>query len=268
MLIVTDGAVDLPEPLLRSPLVRRVPGEVWAGESPFAGSSDEFWAQLRRGRYPSTTPPTVSALTEAYDHPGLVIGLHVSARLSATFSRAQEAVSRRGPGAVVIDTGSLSVGAGLLVAALHQAALGDHPAATLVDFARSLPERLHTFGLIQEVEALRKSDRSGLLPGDHLARNHPLVLAVRGRVVPLGQPKHRDGAIRELGDHLRRSVGTEPGAWALGHGDAADVDAVVEHLGSRLGGPPSLCTVVDPTVGAHMGPESLVVAAVSEPIDL
>lgn len=268
MLIVTDGAVDVPEGLLRSPMLRRVPGEIWTGEAPFTGTPDEFWTALRRGTYPSTTPPTVSALTEAYHDPHLVIGMHVSSRLSATFARASEAASRRGSGVVVVDTGSLSAGAGLLVTAVHRTALSEHPPDSLVDFARSLPARLHTFGVIQDVEALRKSDRSGLLPSEHLDRRHPLVLAVRGRAVPLGQPKHREGALRELCGHLRRAVGPAPGAWALGHGDATDVDTAVEELGQALDGPPAFCTMLDPTVGAHMGPDALVVGAISGPVDL
>lgn len=268
MLIVTDGAVDVPDTLIGSAVLRRVPGEVWAGEAPFRGGVDEFWAQLRKGEYPSTTPPTVNALTQAYQHPDLVIALHVSGQLSATMLRAEEAAARAGPGVVVVDTRSLSVGAGLIVAAVCRASESPNAPESLIDFARSLPERLHTFALVQELESLRRSDRSGLLPTAHLARNHPLVLAVRGRVVALAQPKHRSGAVGELAKHVGRSAGAKPGAWALGHGDATDVDAVVDELTHAIGKPPAFFTRLDPTVGAHLGPESVVVGAVSESIDV
>lgn len=268
MLIVTDGAVDVPETLMGSALLRRVPGEVWTGESPFTGDPEEFWAQLRKGNYPSTTPPTVSALTEAYQHPDLVVGLHVSSELSVTMARAGEAAQRAGPGVIVIDTRSLSVGAGLIVTAVHRAAQSPNAHESIVDFARSLPDRLHTFALIQEVESLRRSDRSGLLPGSHLVRNHPLVLAVRGRVVYLAQPKHRGAAVDELARHVRRSAGTTLGAWALGHGDAADIDAIVDHLSAAIGQSPRFCVSLDPTVGAHLGPDAIVVGAITDPVDL
>lgn len=268
MLIVTDGAVDVPETLMGSGLLCRVPGEVWKGEEPFTGDLEDFWAQLRKGNYPSTTPPTVSALTTAYQHPDLVIGLHVSSELSVTMARADEAAQRAGPGVVVIDTRSLSVGAGLIVTAVHRAAQSPNAPESIIDFARSLPDRLHTFALIQEVESLRRSDRSGLLPSSHLVRNHPLVLAVRGRVVSLAQPKHRGAAVDEVARHLRRSAGTNPGAWALGHGDAADADAIVDHLSSAIGKSPRFYTSLDPTVGAHLGPDAIVVGAITGPIDL
>jgi DegV family protein with EDD domain len=268
MVIVTDGAVDVPETLLGSPLLRRVSGKVWVGEAPFAADLDEFWAGLRKGNYPSTTPPTVDDLVVAYQHPDLAIGLHVSRLLSVTVSRAEEAAARAGPGVVVIDTRSLSVGAGLLVTAVHRAAQSPGPPASIIDLARSLPERLHTFALVQEVESLRRSDRAGLLPGSHMVRNHPLVLAIRGRVVALAQPRHRSGAIDELAKHLHGSVSAEIGAWALGHGDATDVGAVVGRLSDALGKSPHFSTSLDPTVGAHLGPDALVVGAITGPIDI
>ena len=264
MLIVTDGAVDIPDDLITSNLVAQVPGEIWGPDEPLEVDRAEFWAGLRRGEYPSTTPPTISALMSAYQHPDLVIALHVSGQLSATVQRAHEAAERVGSGVSVIDTGSLSVGAGLIVSELHEVARSES-APSLVDVARSLPSRLHTFALVQDVDALRRSDRSGLLPSSHLARNHPMVLAIRGRVVPLAQPRQRSGALTELARHLRHRPGPNPRAWALGHGDAPDVASVVSDLSKVMEGDPAFVTYLDPTVGVHLGPDSLVVGVLSDP---
>lgn len=268
MLIVIDGAIDVPEPVGAPTLLRRVSGEVWMGGQPFIGSRAEFWELLRRGNYPSTTPPTVSDLVQAYDHHDLVLALHVSGQLSATVGRAEVAAGRSGSGVVVVDTGSLSVGAGLIAAAVHRAATSPRTFESVTDFARSLPDRLHTFALIQDVESLRRSDRAGLLPKTHLLHNRRMVLTVRGRVVPLGQPKHRAGAIEELVAHVRRSAGSELGAWALGHGDASDVDAIVDEAASTLRTPPAFVAELDPVVGAHLGPESIVIGTITGPVDL
>jgi DegV family protein with EDD domain len=264
MLIVTDGAIDLPEDLAQSLLLRTVPGEVRLGAVPLTGSPDEFWALLRRGVYPSTSPPTVSALADAYRHQGPVVAIHVSARLSATMARAGEAAARSAPGVVLVDSRSLSVGAGLVAAAVHRAVQGLSDTRAIMDLARSLPERLHTFAVIQEVESLRRSDRSGLLPAAHLRRNHPLLLAVRGRVVLLSQPRTRSRALAELASHL----GHWAGPWALGHGDASDRDAIVDQLTQVIGRPPAFLARLDPTVGAHAGPESIVVGIITGPVEL
>lgn len=268
-LLVVDGAVDVPGPLTRSSRVELVAGEVWSEGARFGGGGKELWALLRGDRYPSTTPPTVSALVAAYGRGAPVVGVHVSSQLSVTVARAREAVARigvgRGPGAHVVDTGSLSVGAGLVALAVHEAV--DRPADALAALARSVSSRLHTFALVQEVRALRHSDRASLVPQAHLVSSHPLVLAVRGRVVPLAQPRHRRHAVEALAGHVDATAGHRLGAWALGHGDAGDVDAVVERLSEQLGMPPRFATELGPTVGSHLGPDALVVAAVVGSID-
>jgi DegV family protein with EDD domain len=264
MLIVTDGAVDVDPALASSELLRHVPGELAGVDGPLTVNHDDFWSGLRRGHYPSTSPPTVSSLLNAYEQPGLIIGLHVSAQLSATMQRAQEAAARAHAGVSVVDTGSLSVGAGLIVSEVHRAAR-EQAASSLVELTNALPSRLHTFALVQHVSALRASDRAGLLPKEHLKRDHPLVLAVRGRVVPLAQPRNRHGALNELARHLRHRSGPAPYAWALGHGDADDAGSIVHEFSQIMGQAPAFVTMLDPTVGVHLGPDSLVVGVLSDP---
>jgi DegV family protein with EDD domain len=267
VLIVTDGAVDMPESVSGSDLLVQVPGEITGAGGPIRLGPDEFWTQLRKGIYPSTSPPGVNALVDAYRQSEFVVALHVSAQLSATMSRGREAAEQVGTGVTVVDTGSLSVGSGLVVAAVHRAAQNSVDGESVLELAASLPPRLHTFAIIQHVESLRRSDRSGLLPMSHLVRNHPLVLAIRGRVVPLAQPKHRRAAIEDLVSHVRHTA-PMPGAWALGHGDAADIQNIVVQLTSVLGSPPAFISLLDPTVGVHVGPDALVVGVLSGPVEL
>jgi DegV family protein with EDD domain len=267
MLIVTDGAVDIPERLEESPIVRRVTGGVWLDGHPMQGGPDEFWSLVRQGYFPSTTPPTVSDLVQAYRHPDLVIGLHVSTELSATMAHAREAASRSLNGVVVLDTRSFSVGAGLLVAVVHRATLQPEGIESLSDFAASLPDRLHTFAVIQDIESLRRSDRSGLLPQGHLAKNHPLMIAVRGRVVTIGQPRQTSNALKDIARHARLGA-SHIGAWAIGHGDAKDPTSLMDALAESIGSPPAFVTRLDPAVGAHLGAGSLVVGVVSDPVKI
>lgn len=267
MLIVTDAAVDLPPALAGSGRVRVVSGEVWLGDERFEGGDEQFWKALRAGAVFSTTPPTVSALTEAYRHPGPVVALHVSARLSATVARAHEAGPRAGPAVTVVDTRSLSAGAGLVAAAVDRAAHGPAGAASVADLALRLPERLHTFVIVQDVGALRRSGRAGLLPNHHLTKGHPVVAAVRGRVVMLDQPKDRARALRRLATHARQSSGPTITRWSLGHGDAGDLDDVVDQLCGSFGSEPEFVVPIDPTVGVHVGVDAVVVGVMTEASD-
>jgi DegV family protein with EDD domain len=268
VLIVTDGAVDMPESLSGSDLLLQVPGEITGDGGSIRLRPEEFWTQLRGGFYPSTSPPSVNALVDAYRQSEFVVALHVSEQLSATVSRGREAAERVGSGVTVVDTGSLSVGSGLVVAAVHRAcAQNSADGESVLELAKSLPPRLHTFAIIQNVESLRRSDRSGLLPKAHLARSHPLVLAIRGRVVPLAQPKHRRAAIEDLVSHIGHAAHL-PGPWALGHGDAADVHEVIDEISHLLDRPPAFVSLLDPTVGVHVGPDALVVGVLSGPVEL
>jgi fatty acid kinase fatty acid binding subunit len=263
VLIVTDGAVDLPPILELSGRVRVVPGEVWVGDEPFTGDRAEFWRTLRQGTFPSTTPPTVNAIAEAYRHHDLVVALHVSAELSATITRAREAAQRAGSGIVVVDTRSLSVGAGLLAAAADRAALDPLAEQSIVDLVTVLPDQLHTFVVVQDPEPLRRSGRAGLLPKHHVARGRPLVLAVRGRAILLDQPKDRAKALRQIVRHARLSTDSNVAAWSLGHGDASDLDDVTDLLSESFGHPPDFVVPIDPTVGAHVGPDAVVVGVLA-----
>jgi fatty acid-binding protein DegV len=64
MLIVTDGAVDLPPRLSASDGVRVVRGEISVEDQPFRDDEAGFRSLLRSGVFPATTPPTVAALAE------------------------------------------------------------------------------------------------------------------------------------------------------------------------------------------------------------
>lgn len=259
MLIVVDGAVDLPLDLVHSPRVRVVSGDIRLDDEHFHGSGPEFWDLLRRGATLSTSPPTVAALTEAYRQSEQVCALHVSGELSATLAHAQDAAGLLGQSVTTIDTRSLSVGAGLIAARVHQAIEEGIPDTSILDLARSLPQRIHTFAVVQDTGALRRSGRAGLLPSDRLHAGRPLLIALRGRAVALDQAKKRSDIIRRLASHAADSSGHSMTAWALGHGDAADARDVTAQLTKAFGMAPEFDVPLDLIVAVHVGPESLVV---------
>jgi DegV family protein with EDD domain len=264
MLIVTDAAVDIPETLARSDRARVVSGEVWLGDKPFRGDSHDFWKASRAGVVFSTTPPSVNALIDAYRYPDLVVALHVSARLSATVARAHEACQRAGAGVVVVDTRSLSVGAGLLATAVDRATRDPIGTTSVIDVALGLPERLHTFVIVQDVSALQRSGRAGLVPEHRREKGRPVLAAVRGRTVVLDQPKDRTRALRHLAAHAKHSSRPGISRWALGHGDAYDLDDVTEELSHSFGSGPEFVMPIGPTVGAHVGVDAVVVGVMTE----
>lgn len=261
--LVVDAAVDLPPGLRAAGGVRVVAQEVWAGDQLFEGSTEEFWAELRAGQHFSTTPPSVNALADAYRAGGEICAVHVSGELSATVTRAREAAERSAAPVAVVDSRSLSVGAGLVAFLVHQAARAGYSWSELAGIVPRSAERVHTFALVQDLGTLRRSERIRFLPSPHLHQRRPLLVAVRGRVLALDQPKDRSAGLRDLVRHARGSTNDAPAGWAMGHGDARDADALGSRLAEGLGRDALYCCPIDPIVGAHLGPDAVVVGVYS-----
>lgn len=262
MRLVVDGAVDLPTDLARAPHVGVANQEIWVDGAPFGGDSDRFWSRLRAGERFSTTPPTVTALAEAYAAGAgrSVCAVHVSKDLSATVRHAREAATRVPGPVLIVDSKSLSVGAGLVAFLAEQLFSEEGDWTRLATSVPRIPERVHTFVVVQDHEPLRRSERIKLLPTTRLNHHHPVLLAVHGRALALAQPRDRSAALQQLVVHARRSAAGAVAGWAVGHGDAADSPQVTEHLTAALGSPPLFCCTIDPIVGVHVGADAIVVA--------
>lgn len=260
-MIVVDGAVDLPPEAAGAAdaEVRSVSGDVYVDGLPFHGTPQQFWSKVRHGCPVATTAPTVSRLLQAFEASLPVVAVHVSGALSQTVSRAREAAQRLAGPAVVVDSGSLSVGAGLVATEARRLLAGPATFAAAAAAVPGVTERLHTFAVVADSAWLVRSGRAGIVPR-HASMRRPMVLAVRGRALLLDQPRDRHRAVAQLAERARHHAAGVGARWALGHGDLADVEAQAAALAASLGGPPEFLVAMNPTVGAHLGPDALVLA--------
>lgn len=263
--VVTDGAADLPADAAASLGVRIVRGPVRLDGQPWEGDLEQFWAELGKGPdLPTTAAPSAAALAEAYRGDEPVLAVHASSQLSRTVERAREAAAGVPTSVDVVDSRSLSVGTGLVVMAVAEAARAALTGDPLVSMAETCVEQLHLHAMIDDVAFLVHGGRAGLVTakaGRH-ARRH--VIAVKGHVIPIRQVRHRAEAVRELVDHVSDHVGAGVSRWAVGHGDAPDIDEIVERLCGVFGSDPAYTTLVGAPVGSHMGPRSVVVSFLSD----
>jgi DegV family protein with EDD domain len=259
MKVVVDGAVDLPQP---RPGVVSVPAKVLKDREPWSGELGQFWSALRSDPLGwTTTPPTTSELTAAYQGDEPVLALHVSGELSSTLDHAREAAAASESLVQVCDSRSLSVGAGLVVTRLGSLPL-DLPAAS--KSAADLIARTHTYVLVDEVDFLLRSGRLGLLEGEHVKSRRHYLLAVKGHAIPLGHSRSREKAFGSLLEHLRQTAPDGIEAWALSHAAAADVEPLTALAGQAIGSEPDFVVLLDPTVGIHVGPDAVIVAALGQ----
>lgn len=258
MTVVVDGAVDLPPEALAWADVRTVPAHVLVGGEPFDGLPAALWEALRGGRSVATTAPTVSELADAFGQGTPIVAVHVSGELSLTVVRAREAAERVPGPVTVVDSGSLSVGAGLAAVEARRIQATATSYEEAGHLLRELPGRVHTLAVVADPAWLVRSGRGGIVPG-RVSTRHPVILAVHGRPVVLEQPKDRRAVVRHLARRIHDHGLAAATDWALGHADAADVDAVAEVLAGTFGRPPAFVVPVDVTVGVHLGPDALVV---------
>jgi DegV family protein with EDD domain len=262
--IVTDGGADLPPELADSLGIGVVRGAIHFGEELWEGSSEEFWRRIRGGgSSPSTSPPAAETLADAFVGQGLVCAIHVSAELSRTEAHARQAAVPTGDGVYVVDSRSLSVGTGLVAMVAAQAAAADLDFESIKTLAGHLVEQVHVYAVIDAVDYLVRGGRAGLLDTHGLKQGASQVVAIKGHAIPLRQVKGRRRAIDELLSHVAEHAEHGISRWAVGHGDAADIDAFVSRATQVLKSGPEFVVLLGPSVGAHAGPDALVVGFLS-----
>lgn len=122
---VIDSTIDLPEATLKKYGVRVVPLKVIWGANEYLDkqtiSADEFFAGLGKpGPLPRSSAPSAGDFLNAYKEMfdkgcEQIISLHISSKLSSTLQAANIAASAAGGKVRVVDSQSISIGAGLLL---------------------------------------------------------------------------------------------------------------------------------------------------------
>ena len=261
MRVVTDGSADLPPELAARLQIEVVRGPVRFGEDLWHGEPGEFWETLRRGKpLPATEAPSVEDLAASYGGGGPVMAVHVSSELSRTVDHARTAAGKAKAAIEVIDSRSLSVGTGLVAMAAGQALVAGADWERLRALVARCVDEVHLHGVIDDVKFLVRGGRAGLVAAKVSKHAHRHVVAVKGHVIPIRQVRHRGEAVGEMVAHVREHVPGGASCWAVGHGDADDVDDVVERLVPAFGCDPAFVTLIGPPVGSHMGPGALAVA--------
>jgi DegV family protein with EDD domain len=263
--VVTDGAADIPEALISSANITVVRGTVRFGDRQWQGDLGQFWAELEKGpELPATVAPSVEQLADAYAGEEPVLAVHVSGELSRTLAHGEEAAAAGAATVQVVDSRSLSIGTGLVALAAAEAVQAGAGADRLAAMTEGWVDQLHVHALIDDVDFLVHGGRAGLVAAKVGRHAHRHVVAVKGHVIPIRQVRHRSEALRELIEHVREHIVGGVTLWAVGHGDAPDVEEFVERLAAVFGCDPYFVTLLGAPVGSHMGPRALAVGFFSD----
>jgi DegV family protein with EDD domain len=261
--VVTDSASDLPQEIATRLNIDVVPLTIRFGDEEFTELSPEtFWAKCKVAKtLPETSAPSPGAFQAAFERAKAdgfdgVIVLTLSSLLSATHQAAvlgAEAVN----GEIdvrVVDTLNVSMGQGLLVIDVAEAAADGDDLDALVARATALISKIGVIATIDTLEHLIKGGRIGgakAFLGQVLSIK-PLIGVVGGVVTEAGRQRTRAKALavvaKAAADHapLRR--------LSLIHGasnDVATLEALVKDVPTQF---PIIVADMGPVVGTHGGP--------------
>ncbi len=273
--VVTDSACDLTTDLAAANDIVVVPLTIRFGEEEFVDgaslSPEEFWTKCAASPVlPETAAPSPgafqTAFTDAADE-GFdgVICLDLSAGVSATFqaaTAAARAVADRIP-VRVVDTRSLTMGLGLMVLDVAEAAAGGAGLDELVARAEALIPRTSVLGVVDTLEHLEKGGRIGgarALLGSLLSIK-PVVTLVEGVVEEESKQRTRPRSLQYLADKATSSPPIS--RIAVANGSAKDLDHFLRLLEGVKSEHPLVVCDLGPVVGAHTGPGTIGICVVT-----
>ncbi|GAS96410.1 DegV family protein [Mycolicibacterium canariasense] len=262
--VVTDSSARLSAEDLERWSIRQVPLHVLVGDTDLRDGIDPMPNDLHERNQVTTSGAAPADLADAYrqalvdsDGDG-VVGVHISAALSGTFSTAAGVVREFGSAVRVVNSRSAAMGIGFVALAAARAAAAGAELDEVEAAARAAVSRGHVFIVVHRLDNLRRSGRIGTAVswlGTALSLKPLLHLDVDGRLVLAQRIRTVSKAHAAMVDSIAEIVGERSASIAVHHvdnyDDAAELGAA---LTARLPQIESL-TVSDmgPVLAVHVG---------------
>ena len=275
--IVTDSSCDLPDALVAELGIDVVPLTIRFGSEELVDRQDltpsEFWKRCAASaELPSTAAPAPGAFEEVFRKAAAggaegVVCVNLSSKLSATGESAQ-AAARAVADVVpvkVVDSLSVTLGQGMIAVESARRAAAGASVDEIVALAEDMARRTKVYGSLDTLEYLKRGGRIGAaqaLLGSILSIK-PVIEVVDGKVEPGPKVRTRSKSLQWLADRVGSFQGIEN--LALLHGDAPDVDALLNLLGKHFPRDQIVIGQLGAVVGAHTGPRTIGVAFQTAP---
>ena len=262
--IVTDSACDLPPELADAHDIAIVPLSIRFGAQEYTDrvelSPTKFWELCRTEKeLPETAAPSPGAFQMVFDaakadgYDGVVC-ITLSAALSGTYQSAKAAADTMDGFATVVDSKAVTMAQGLIALAAADEAKAGADAATIAEHAVASIPRTHVMGVLDTLEHLVKGGRVGGAKGmiGSLLSIKPILELRNGVVEEESKQRTRSRAIKYLADKVKQDAPFT--RVAIAHGDADDVDQLLDQLSDVDLGTDLIICDLGPVVGTHGGP--------------
>jgi DegV family protein with EDD domain len=263
---VTDSACDLPADMVADLGIDIVPLTIRFGNEELVDGRDlspkEFWARVTSSPVlPETSAPSPGAFEEAYRRAKAegaegVVCVTLSGALSATYQSAELAAKSVAADIPVrvVDSRTVTMAEGLMAVAAARAAKQGKGLDDCAGVAEDLVSRTRVFGALDTMENLKKGGRIGAaqaMLGSMLSIK-PIIQVENGLVEPESKQRTRSKSLRYLVEKVREHGQVED--LAVMHGDAKDLDELLDLLGAVYPRDDILVGDIGPVIGTHGGP--------------
>lgn len=274
--VVTDSTCDLPDTLIDQLGITVVPLNIRIGNDSFEDRvtimPGTFMEKLASENSTAvTSAPSVGRIANEYERLAetcdQIISIHISSRLSGTYSSACMArdlfVER--PEIRVIDSGTASMGLGLAVKTAGEMAQAGAPLQEIETCVQDVLSRTHLLFVVDTLEHLRRGGRIGRAAEiiGSVLQLKPLLRVEEGIIVPQARTRTRARALSGL-VQLLEEVPRIESAGVVYTAGAEDIGVIVEHLSRRIGADELIISEISPVLSAHIGPGGLGVAFVEQ----
>jgi len=269
--LVTDSACDLPGDILDYHQIHLVPLRLNFGESAYLDkttvSPDRFYTMLDEEReFPKTAQPNAKAFEDVYArlaaHYDSILSIHLSAKLSGTYSSAVAAADRvrraTGKTITVVDSKTLSGALGLVVlrvARLIEA--GGTPAEAATEAERILPRSKILVG-VRTLKYMVRGGRVSPMAGKiaNILNLKPIVsMKDNGESTIFDKAFSQRGNLRNILKHLRKAAaGNRVWEYCVLHAhNPEDAGAYALETEAIFGKKPAYVMEISPVIGLNAG---------------
>ena len=272
--LITDSTAYIPRDWIDKYGIKVAPSVViWDGEELrdwYDITAEEFFNRLEKSStLPTTSQPTPAYFKSIYDDLVAegkdILGVHISHKLSGTFSSAEQAKAML-PEANIenVDTLSASMGEGW---PLLMAVRATQDGKTLAECKKIVEDASKHTGILLTVNTLEFLHRGGRIGGakrllGSALNLKPLLQVVDGQIEPAENVRTRKKSLNRLAELAIERIGDQrPIYMAAIHANALeDAEMVLEQVSKQLPLKEQIVTNVAPTVGTHTGPGTVGIA--------
>ncbi len=280
--LVTDSACDLPGDILDYHQIHLVPLRLNFGESAYLDkttvSPDRFYTMLDEEReFPKTAQPNAKAFEDVYTrlaaHYDSILSIHLSAKLSGTYSSAVAAAERvrraTGKTITVVDSRTLSGALGLVVlrvARLIEA--GGTAAEAATEAERVLPRSKILVG-VRTLKYMVRGGRVSPMAGKiaNILNLKPIVsMKDNGESTVFDKAFSQRGNLRNTLKHLRKAAaGNRVWEYCVLHAhNPEDAGAYALETEAIFGKKPAYVMEISPVIGLNAGVGAVAVSFLME----